>query len=176
MESLDMTALSWRGKELILAAQPRWALLPKPAGPGQEESTNLLHTPPAHLGTAHPCLGIHPSGEKLLSTWRPTNSWDCPGGISCFGKIPRPGQTSIGGTDCGCTRSLSPESLGIAGEGGDCFTERSLMGRVTQGGMAKGCGTLRWGQGGIGHGLNSVTWEGFSKLRDSGIPQKTKRR
>lgn len=28
---------------------------------------------------------------------------------------------------------------------------------------------------GIGHSWNSVTWEGFSKLKDSGIPQKTKK-
>lgn len=51
MESLDMTALSWRGKEFNTEVQPRWALLPKP-GPslawGRVRAptccTHVLHT------------------------------------------------------------------------------------------------------------------------------------
>lgn len=113
MESLDMTTLSWRGKEFNTGSAATMGSAPKTRtqlGLGKGESTNLLHTHPPHLGTAHPCLGLHPSGEKILCIWRPTNSCDCLGGIDIFGKIPRTGQTSIGDTDCGCTRSLSPDT------------------------------------------------------------------
>lgn len=90
---------------------------------------------------------------------------------------------------CGCTHSPSPdtESLGILlrREGRREF----LHTKVTHGeGAAQGAGGVPspggvQGMGhsglgdeeGIGHSWNSMTREGFSKLRDSGIPQNTKR-
>lgn len=64
-------------------------------------------------------------------------------------------------------------------EGGNFFPERSLMGRGCPG-RGWSAHPWRWHSGlddkvGTGQSWNSVTWEGFSRLRDSGIPQKTKR-
>lgn len=150
-------------------------------GLGKGESTNMLHTHPPHLGTAHPCLGIYPLGEKILWIWRPTNSCDCLGGMNVFWTNPEDR------TDLNWWHRLWLHALPVSWhrmpphrseEGGNFFPERSLMGRGCPG-RGWSAHPWRWHSGlddkvGIGQSWNSVTWEGFSRLRDSGIPQKNK--
>lgn len=101
-------------------------------GLGKGESINVLHTHPPHLGTAHPCLGIYPLGEKILWIWRPTNSCDCLGGMNVFWTNPEDR------TDLNWRHRLWLHALPVSWhrmpphrseEGGNFFPERSLMGR-----------------------------------------------